>query len=83
MLTELDLTIEELAQIYQDHRWYPATQVPDVETELRKVFRELLGVIQEYPESEDGVAGAMRIHIEKDPEGNFGQIYLQIGLVEW
>ena len=84
MLTELDLSISELAEIYHRHRWFPATNEDiDIETRLRETLRDLLSIIEEYPERQEGIAGTMRLFLEKDPECNMAQIYLQIGSVEW
>lgn len=87
VLTELDLTVSDLAEIYYAHKWFPVNRGGksdvDVEEKIRTVLRDLIGTIVQIPEREDGMAGTMRLHLEKDPDCNYASIYLQIGSVEW
>lgn len=84
MLTELDLTIDEIAEIYCQKGWYPASnEDADVEGEIRSVLRMLLREIVKTPEASSGLVETMRLRVQKDPDGNFAQLYLNIGTVEW
>lgn len=84
MLTELDLSVDEIADIYYDQKWYPASQEAlDAGEEIRGVLRMLLREIVKVPEREEGSVETMRLRLQKDPDCNMATLYLNIGTVEW
>lgn len=89
MITEFDIPISRIADIYEKNGWFPVMEDGsifdggDLEEKIREAIHRLLRYTDEEYDPKEGsyTTETMRLRVERFED--FGQIYLNIGSVEW